>query len=610
METDDLRQNSLILYKNQPGRITTTGKKLFIELADGRSVSVRPKDVQLLHPGPITSLGSLQPRSGDVQTAWELLADGATTLPELAELAFGDYTPQTAWAAWQLVADGLYFSGEPEAIVAHTAVQVAEITASRVAKAAAEAAWDAFVQRVSAGTYAAADHGYLQEVVALAQGQRENSRVLRALGQAESPQHAHALLLRMGYWDSAVNPYPQRLGAVLTAPPDHLPELPAEERRDLTHLTALAIDDDDNQDPDDAISWDGERLWVHIADVAALVTPDSPADLAARERGANLYLPEGTIPMLPPSATPRLGLGLADVSPALSFGLVLNEQDEVTDVQIVPSWVRVTRTTYNLVEAALDEDELLAQLYALAARYEARRRTNGSVEIALPEVKVRVEEGMVVIRPLPDLRSRTLVREAMLMTGEAVARLAQQQQILLPFTVQDGPDVEERHPQRPSEAFALRKKLKRSQQSSTPGLHAGLGMPLYAQATSPLRRYLDLVVHQQLRAYLRGLPLLDEQALMERIGAMEAITGSIRTAERLSNQHWKLVYLQQHPDWQGDGVVLDVRGKRSVVLLPELDLETELFLTHEAPLDGVVRLQVMGVNLPELEAHFRVVREA
>ena len=90
---------------------------------------------------------------------------------------------------------------------------------------------------------------------------------------------------------------------------------------DLTHLPAFAIDNAWTTDPDDALSLEGpNRLWVHVADVAALVLPDSPADLEARNRAASLYLPEMTVPMLPAEASERLALGIGDVSPALSFG--------------------------------------------------------------------------------------------------------------------------------------------------------------------------------------------------------------------------------------------------------------------------------------------------
>ena len=74
-----------------------------------------------------------------------------------------------------------------------------------------ELAWTAFLERLRSGKMQPDDHRYLKEVEDLALGQRTNSRVLHALGRAESPEKAHALLLRLGYWDQTIDPYPQRL---------------------------------------------------------------------------------------------------------------------------------------------------------------------------------------------------------------------------------------------------------------------------------------------------------------------------------------------------------------------------------------------------------------
>ena len=65
----------------------------------GRTLQVRPKDVTLLHPGPIERLSDLQPQAGDAATAWELLSGDTTGLADLAELVYGAYTPASAWAA-------------------------------------------------------------------------------------------------------------------------------------------------------------------------------------------------------------------------------------------------------------------------------------------------------------------------------------------------------------------------------------------------------------------------------------------------------------------------------------------------------------------------------
>jgi exoribonuclease-2 len=603
------REGSLVLYKHDPARVTSTGrKKLTIALPDGETLRVRPKDIDLLHPGPVESLDQLHPHDGEMETAWELLSGRTTTLRELTELAYGAYTPAAAWAAWQWVADGLYFEGSPEQIVAHTPDEVAEEKARREARAAERRAWAAFLERARAGEFVPEDERYLTEVEMLALGQTDQSRVLSELGRAETPENAHAFLLEVGYWDCTVVPYPERLGLPASPPTVSLPELVDEPREDLTHLSAFAIDDEGSTDPDDAISLETtaerRRLWVHIADVAALVPPDSEVDLEARARGATLYLPDGKVPMLPPRAARRLGMGLDEISPALSFGLDLDDDGEISGVEIVRSRVRVTRVTYEEAEAQLGAQPL-RDLYRLAWDFQTRRREDGAVRIDLPEVKVRVVDDRVIIRPLAPLRSRALVREAMLMAGEAVAQYALHEGIPLPYTTQAPPDTDER-PEDLAGMFALLRHMNRSEYSSMPGRHAGLGLERYVQATSPLRRYLDLVVHQQLRAHLQGRSLLQSRELMERIGAAEAVAGSVSRAERMAEEHWTLVYLLQHPDWRGEAILVDKWDRRGRFLIPELGLEVQMQLSKDWSLNSKVQLEVVDVDLPRLRTIFRL----
>jgi exoribonuclease-2 len=601
----NFRADNLVLYKNQAARINTVAaKKIDIVLLDGTAVSVRPKDIQLLHPGPLRQFSQLALPNGDLLTAWELLAGETTTLEELSELAYDSFTPATAWAIWQAVTDGLHFSGRVDEIKVHTAEAVAKAQEARQAKAAEAAMWNAFVARVEQNSYLPEDGRFLQEIAAVAMGQQERSHVLRNLKQSEEPENAHALLLRLSYWDDAINPYPSRVGINMKQPDVPLPDFPEESRRDLTHLVAVAIDDVGSRDADDALSWEEGRLWVHIADVAALVSPNSPADLEARARGANLYIPEGTIHMLPSQATAVLALGLNDTSPALSFGIDLTPEGIITGVEIVPSTVRVTRISYDEANGRLQEPPF-CDLLAAADAYASRRKANGAVIIDLPEVKIRLNEaGNVEIRPLPHLKSRDLVQEAMLMTGEAVAQFAHEHSIPIPFRIQDPPE-EIVEGASPSAMFARRRTMTASQPSNTPGLHAGLGLDQYVQATSPLRRYLDLVVHQQLRAFLRQEQMLDEQSVMARVAEAHAASRDMRYAERLSNQHWTAVYLLRQPGWTGEGIVVDRRGKRDLVLLPELGIELSIYKKEAMPLDAVVQVELQSVDLPQRDFHFR-----
>lgn len=602
--TKNIDRDSLVLHKTKPALVLHSGDKLELLFQDGKKLSVRPKDVTVLHPGPI-DFGEMKRPVGDMLAAWELLEGATTTLAELAELAYGVYTPASAWAAWEWVMDGLYFSGEPVAIHAHSRGQVEKEQQSRANRAAEAKAWADFLERVRQRRFEPVDRRYLAEVELVAYGQREKSRVLAELGRTQTPESAHGLLLELGVWDQAVNPYPRRLELPEQSPQLPLAELGDAARRDLTHLPAFAIDDQGTADPDDAVSLDGDRLWVHVADVAALAPANSAADLEARARGANLYLPEGVVAMLPDQATAQLALGLNAVSPALSFGLRIDPTGGAIDLEITPSWVRVQRLTYQEAEERLGE-EPLRTLHAWADSHAAMRRRQGAISLELPEVRIKVVDGRVAITPLPALRSREMVSELMLMAGAAVAQMASQRGLALPYAVQEPGDPMP-PPQSLSEMFVGRRRMRPSQPSTRPGPHAGLGLPAYVRVTSPLRRYLDLVAHQQLRAMLAGQPTLDESELLERIGAAEAVSGAVRRAEQLARQHWTIVWLQQQqPAWRGDGVIVEKMGLRATLLIPELAWETRVHLREELPLDSAVHLSFSGANLALLDAHFRV----
>jgi exoribonuclease-2 len=601
----DLKAGALVLYKIRPARVTEVTDKIVIELEGGKSKRVRDKDIVLLHPGPVSNLKNLRPMDGDVEENWELLEGLVTDIKELSELVYGDYTPAMAWATWLLVSEGIYFEGEPNAIRPRPAEAVKAEIESRAKKAAEEQAWNSFMARLQQGEIIEEDRKTLGEVEALALQKRENSRILQALNLPENPVSAHRLLVKTGYWRANDNPYPRRMGIDESIPAHVVPELAEERRLDLTHLAAFAIDDEDNQDPDDAISLDGERIWVHVADVAALVKPDSLMDLEARSRGGNLYLPDRVVPMLPPQVTEQLGLGLQEKSPALSIAFQLSDKGEIEQVEIHPSWLKVERVSYAEAEQRIGT-EPIKTLWEKCRRYRERRTLAGAASIQLPEVKIKAVNNTVEITPLEKLKSREMVTDLMLMAGEGVAAYCQARDIPIPFATQAPPE-EPNQPQDMAGMFAYRRFFKPTQIKTQAEPHSGLGLTAYSRATSPLRRYSDLLTHQQLRAHLMGDPLLDLAAVSERIAQSEVGSMANRKTERVSNNHWRLIYLRDRPDWQGEGVIVAQEGERATVLIPTIGYEAKVRIRGDYSLNDRVKLKPREIDLPDLSCYFRVV---
>jgi exoribonuclease-2 len=121
-----------------------------------------------------------------------------------------------------------------------------------------------------------------------------------------------------------------------------------------------------------------------------------------------------------------------------------------------------------------------------------------------------------------------------------------------------------------------------------------------------LRRYADLVVHQQLRAFATGRPLLSADQILERTAALDAASATIRRAERFSNLHWKMVYLSRNPGWQGEAVVVALEERKAVVVVPELALETRIRVSPDYSLNQSLNLAVREVDIPAQTAYFRV----
>lgn len=618
----EIPAGGLVLYKGRPACVKKPGEgRLEIETGDGPR-RVRPKDVVLIHPGPCTLAGltACEPVES-IEVVRDLLhEEPPCDLATLAELLFGAATPASTWASWQLVADGLHFSGSPRAVLARSGREAAEESRRREEAARRARAWSGFIDRARSGVVKAGDDEYLRPLEELARGRRQGSPVLKELGRAETPENAHALLLELGRWSARDLPYADRAGVSLEAPRMAVGDPSAEPRRDLTHLRALAIDDEGSLDPDDAVSLDEDgALWVHVADAASIVAPDSESDLEARGRGATLYLPDGQVPMLPRQVVERLGLGLGDggESPALSFRLLLDGDGSIAECGFHPSRVRVERLSYGAALERLPGDPVLDRLVELADRSRSRRMEAGAIDLEWPEARIRVscgkEEPAIEVEPLVFSPVRRMVAEAMVLAGEGTARLAVERGVALPFSVQEAAPETGQDPPAPEDslaaAFSLRRRQTPARVSGAPAPHRGLGLQAYVRSTSPLRRYLDLLAHQQLRAWAAGAEPLDEVGMLERAAQAESAARVVRTTERLANRHWSLVWLQQRPGWSGEAELIDVRGRRGLVLIAELALEAPVSLPPGGRPGGRYEVTVRHVDLPRLDLHLEL-REA
>jgi exoribonuclease-2 len=273
---------------------------------------------------------------------------------------------------------------------------------------------------------------------------------------------------------------------------------------------------------------------------------------------------------------------------ALSFLATLSPEAELLAWELVPSRIQVKRRlTYSEVNQMLDQDQTLAALEGLTSRLRERRLAAGGYELRLPEVWVAINpagELQVVVED-QETPSRQIVSEAMVLANTLAARFLMEQG--LPAIYRSQPEPRETLTPRPDksllELWQDRRRLSRVVMELDPKPHWGLGLPAYTFATSPIRRYLDLVTHRQILAALTHTPLPYGRHDLAQIAAV--IDPAMRRAGQLKGRrlrYWLLKYLSGKVGQKFEALVLESLPHRYRLMLPEMLLE--LFLSAPATL--------------------------
>lgn len=635
-----MTKNSIVLYKStvavvvdrdgdkfqirfctQPA--TPTGKK-----AVYGEQKVREKDVVLLHEGPVSSLEKVLDNGSkdfkaQINDAYELLQSDESTatapieINELAEYALGSFDADVAWGFYCNLTAGVQFAVNQDELkngkiifVPRSLEEINSINQKNYEKEHEAEIRAAFINRVKTNSLdLPADAKFMGEVEAFAMCKTEKSKVMQEAGITQTIEKAHKLLIDTGIWDFTKNPYPTRFGFSFDSAREQLGAMKEEEREEVP-CVCYAIDAPNAADPDDAVGFDGTYFWVCIADPASTVEPDSSIDMAARARGTTLYIPEGASRMLCESCLEDYALGLSEKatgkkSSALAFRLKMTDDSQIEECEIKKVRVEVKMISYAEAEEQKESPEL-KPMFELARKNLLRRQNNNAVTIQMPEVKIKVdkETKLVSIVTEEKYESNDMIQEMMLLAGEGAARFAFSHNIPFPFVSQEAPEFPESVPEGWAGQFAKVKCMRKRSVGITPAPHAGLGLSFYSQVTSPLRRYGDLVSHQQLRAYINGKKLLGKDEMLERIAAGDAASLAARKASRLSDTHWKLVYLLQNPEKTYKAYCIDHIGKDARYLIPELDMQTVIGGAGEDPLNYEAELKAERVDIPTQDVRF------
>ncbi|PIE74523.1 MAG: exoribonuclease II [Deltaproteobacteria bacterium] len=360
------------------------------------------------------------------------------------------------------------------------------------------------------------------------------------------------------------------------------------DRKDFTCVNTFTIDGKQTRDFDDALSFEiknGKKIaGVHITDVGFFIKKDTPLDRNAMSRSSSIYMPEKKIPMLHPHISENIASLIKDnLRPAISIMMELDDNFIVKNYEIFPSVIKVTnQISYDYADELINENksEELKSLYFAAKKLREKRFESGAVYISIPDVDVYVDENKKIEIKISERETPAwiLVSEFMIMANNFMADFLTKNNLPALFRCQAKPET--RHYDRDQgslhQQLMQRKEMSRVIISTRPEPHCGLGLNQYITATSPVRKYSDLVCQRQIKSVFNLETPYSEKELNEIINTIESSTANIGRVQFSRKRYWMLKFLESKKGEKQPALVINEKRSNYSIILLNLMLECRL----------------------------------
>jgi exoribonuclease-2 len=620
------------------GRVMSEAEtSMQVELDSGRRVKVKAANVLLRfeRPAPAELVAAAQQLAPeiDLDLAWEFAPEADFGFAELASEYFGDPAEPAHQAAalfrlfeaphyFRRVGKGQFRKAPEETLkAALLAIERKKQIAAQIDDWAAALGQGTCPPEIRQQLYRVLfkpdKNGpeYKAVVQAARQTQRPPLALLKEAGAIESPYQFH---WRRFLFDQ----FPRGTGFPAVETPRITEELP------LAPTPAFSIDDSATTEIDDALSVQGLGtgtvvFGVHIAAPGLAFGPDSPLDRLARERLSTVYLPGHKITMLPDEVVQAYTLTAGRDCPAVS--LYAHFDEATLDLKQVQTRLERVPIAANLRHDRLDALITEASLTgAEAARYEFADelafafRLARSLKSQREAVRGKPEN---FTRPDYSFRLQRAEGHADGTAGEpdgseTVHIAARRRGAPLDLIVAEAMILANSHWGGWLQECGL-PGIYRSQASMLPGVkvrmgtkalpHAGMGVAQYSWATSPLRRYVDLVNQWQIIACARHgrtaalvAPFRPKDAsLFSVISAFDAAYSAYGEFQQAIERFWTLRWLEQNEVRELDATVL----RDGLVRADTLPLVLRAAGTEGLARGSRVRVRLVSADLLTLDAH-------
>ncbi len=398
---------------------------------------------------------------------------------------------------------------------------------------------------------------------------------------------------------------------VLSELPDLLSrEAPAPDP-EWTDLPTFTIDSAKTRDYDDALTlleWSPQslRLALHITDLSQVLAPESALFREAESRVSSVYTLEQTIPMLPEElSNEHFSLKAGATRPVLSYFFRLFRDGQWQFEEVRPQVIQVEENlSYEVADQLIEEGESFWPFLSRFCDALLHRRVDeGALNLPRKEFEFDLTDPQH-LKLVPARRnspSNRLVQELAVLVNRETGALFRSLELPGIYRTQ-APDELVREGAEGDEMTLEHISIEGARLSTVPDRHSGLACEVYMQATSPIRRFTDLVTQMQLRSWWsEQTPRFSPEDMMRWAETCEVLQKQYGRAEREVLHHWKTSYLAQHV-----GDAFEARVRRP---LPQQRLELELTeLDYVFAVSGVGSLEKgdelrVQLELVDVEEH-------
>ncbi|KGG04196.1 Exoribonuclease II [Prochlorococcus marinus str. MIT 9321] len=281
--------------------------------------------------------------------------------------------------------------------------------------------------------------------------------------------------------------------------------------KDLTNLKTYIIDSDDPHEVDDAISFERKEgnikiLWIHISNPCKLFLHDSNVDLEARRRNNSLYLIDQYVPMLPKDILAKANLAHNKISETISAAIEFNKDGsinnyEITEAIIKPKYQLTYEDANEILELEPKEEIELIEIKNLLEKSIKFRKKQGAIIFESPNCKIKFYKNKVTLNKLEKTLSQIIVAESMILMCYVTSLFLYKNNLAAAFRIQkincNPSEILNRYNDSEIKFIILKQYMGKSYITTKAGKHESLGLKMYVQCTSPLRRYLDLIIQRQ-----------------------------------------------------------------------------------------------------------------